>query len=194
MAQYAAKRRRAQTERQGRVERARELDPAIALLQEGMARRFSQATRQMLGNRERSAQIAARLRAQTLADQEAVRQRLKALGPVSYTHLDVYKRQGLDSRRLSIRPAAIPMRATMPPKPPSTLSSVIRLKPPPAPWRPARFEKPDRCWRPSPRSVPAWMAVSSSAPPVDCSAGRGPLSAAASPRSKALWTPSSSCV
>ena len=62
MAQYAAKRRRAQAERQGRVERARELDPAIALLQEGMARRFSQATRQMLGNRERSAQIAAQLR------------------------------------------------------------------------------------------------------------------------------------
>ena len=88
MAQYAAKRRRAQTERQGRVERARELDPAIALLQEGMARRFSQATRQMLGNRERSAQIAAQLRAQTLADQEAVRQRLKALGlPPDYLDL-----------------------------------------------------------------------------------------------------------
>ena len=88
MAQYAAKRRRAQAERQGRVERARELDPAIALLQDGMARRFSQATRQMLGNRERSAQIAARLREQTLADQEAVRQRLKALGlPPDYLDL-----------------------------------------------------------------------------------------------------------
>ena len=62
------------------MEEARRRDPEIARLQEGMGRRFAQASRRMLSDRAQSAGIAARLRADTLRDQQAVRERLEALG------------------------------------------------------------------------------------------------------------------
>lgn len=80
LAVYDKKRQKAQRERDQRVEEVRGRDPEIARLQEGMSRRFTQASRRMLADRSQSAQIAARLRAETIRDQEAVSARLAALG------------------------------------------------------------------------------------------------------------------
>lgn len=80
LAEYAQKRQRAQREREARLEEARRLDPQIAAIQQGMARRFGQATRRMLAGRGQAQAIAERLKAETLADQRAVKERLTALG------------------------------------------------------------------------------------------------------------------